>query len=115
MIKNTEQMQKEIRENMRGGGGSVEILHWFQPGEYNGKARLLAKITLREGCGIGTHTHDGEEEIFYIIKGTGVYDDNGVVKAVTAGDVTITKDGASHSIKNESTEDLLFVAVILTY
>lgn len=115
MVKSSEQLKLELREHMRGGNGSVEILHWLERDEYNGKARLLAKITLHEGCSIGLHQHNNEEEIFYIISGTGSFDDNGVQKAVKAGDVTVTGDGQSHSIANTGKDDLVIAAVILTY
>lgn len=115
MVKSSEQMKLEIREQMRGGNGHVEILHWLEREEYNGKARLLAKITLHEGCSIGAHEHNDEEEIFYIISGTGIFDDNGTQKPIKAGDVTVTTSGQSHSIANTGSDDLVLVAAILTY
>lgn len=115
MIKHSADMKLEIREHMRDGEGSVEILNLLDKGEYGGKARLIAKITLHEGCSIGEHMHTGEEEIFYIIKGEGVFTDNGEQKPIKTGDVAITRDGQTHSIKNNGTGDLEIVAVILLY
>lgn len=108
-------MVKEMRENMRGGKGSVEILHIFQKDELGGKARLHAKITLQPGCSIGFHTHEEEEEIFYIIRGTGTVDDNGKKETVTAGDAVLTGGGAGHAIENTGQEPLEMVATILLY
>jgi len=108
-------MIKEIREKMRGGSGSVEIVHIFKKDELMGKARLFARIILKKDCSIGFHTHDNEEEIYYIISGKGIVDDDGSSYEVTAGDAILTGNGAGHSIGNEQDEPLEVLAVILLY
>ena len=70
VIRRAEDMVKEVREKMRGGEGTVELLHIFRKDELKGRARLFAKITLQPGCSIGFHNHDDEEELFYILRGT---------------------------------------------
>lgn len=115
MVKKVEQMKAEIREKMRGGKGSVEMLHILEKDEIKGKVRLFAKVTLNPGCSIGEHDHVGEEEVYYVLKGTAQVNDNGVNKTVHAGDVILTGDGAFHSIENTGTEPLEFMAVILLY
>ncbi len=113
MIKQPDNMITELREHMRDGDGTVEIMHLFNKGEYDGKARLIAKITLHKGCSIGKHIHNNEEEIFYIIKGNGTFDDNGNILPVKQGDATITRNGQYHSIANTGDEDMEIIAVIL--
>jgi len=115
MLKRVEEMKKEIRERMRDGKGSVEILHIFSQDELKGKCRLFAKVTLKPGCSIGTHTHNREEEIYYILSGTATADDNGNVLTLRPGDALLTGNGAYHSIENAGTEDLVLMAVILLY
>jgi quercetin dioxygenase-like cupin family protein len=116
MIKNATDMRTEMREQMRGGKGSVKIAHLFEPGEFQGKARLMARVTLAPGCSIGPHEHAGEEELFYIAKGRGLVHDGGQVREVASGDAIITGGGSSsHAIENIGAEDLELVAVILTY
>lgn len=108
-------MKLEIRERMRGGNGNGEILHILNIDEMKGKVRLFAKITLNPGCSIGMHQHEGEEEAYYILKGTANVNDNGTERIVKPGDVVLTGDGASHSIENTSDEPLEFIAVIMLY
>ncbi len=115
MIRRSEEMLQEIREQMRGGSGRVEILHVFQRHELGGNARLCAKITLQPGCSIGFHNHDDEEEIYYIMRGTGTVNDDGHEAVVKAGDAVLTGDGAGHSIANTGDEPLEIMAVILLY
>ncbi len=115
MIRRAGDMLQEFRENMRGGSGKVEILHVFQHHELGGNARLCAKIILQPGCSIGFHTHDQEEEIYYIIRGTGLVNDNGKEAVVKAGDAVLTGDGAGHSIANTGDEPLEIMAIILLW
>ena len=49
-------------EHMRGGDGTVEIIRYLEPEEFNGNAKMIAKLVLKPGCSIGEHTHEGEEE-----------------------------------------------------
>lgn len=113
MIKKTNDFNTELRENMRGGDGTVEVTNFVTAEELNNKGRLFGKIVLKPGCGIGFHIHENDSELFYIMKGTAVYDDNGTKVTVNAGDVTVTPAGTGHSIKNESEEDVELIALIV--
>ncbi|MBE6696451.1 MAG: cupin domain-containing protein [Ruminococcaceae bacterium] len=113
MIKNFDDFKTELRENMRGGDGTVTVTSFVTAEELNDKGRLFGKITLKPGCGIGFHVHEKDSELFYILKGTAVYDDNGTKTTVTAGNVTLTPAGTGHAIKNESDEDVELIALIV--
>lgn len=113
MVKLNNSFTPDLRENMRGGDGVVEMTNFVSSAELNEKGRLFGKIVLKPGCGIGYHIHEKESELFYIIKGTAVYDDNGTKTQVHAGDVTITSPGQGHSIKNEGTDTVELVALIV--
>ncbi|MFZ5988315.1 MAG: cupin domain-containing protein [Bacillota bacterium] len=115
MIKRANEMVSEIKEQMRGGKGSVEILHIFKQDELKGKARLCAKITIEPGSSIGLHQHDNEEEIFYIISGKALINDNGTLKEAAAGDSILTGNGDSHAVENIGEEPLEMLAIILLY
>lgn len=115
MIKTANEMMTEIKQQMRGGSGSVEMTHIFKQDELKGKARLVARITLNTGCSIGFHEHAAEEEIYYIISGKGIVNDNGTEREISAGDAVLTGDRASHSIENREKTPLQFLAVILVY
>ena len=114
MIRKAEECKVELREHMRDGNGTVQITN-FAAGaaELNDKGRLFGKITLNPGCSIGFHIHEKDSELFYIMKGTGIYSDNGTPVTVTAGDVTLCPAGTGHAIANESDEVLELVAVIV--
>lgn len=113
MVKKFNSFTPELRKNMRGGDGTAEVTNFVTAEDLNNKGRLFGKIVLKSGCGIGYHVHENDSELFYIIKGTAVYDDNGTKTTVRAGDVTLTPAGTGHSIKNEGDEDVELIALIV--
>jgi mannose-6-phosphate isomerase-like protein (cupin superfamily) len=115
MIRKNLEMEKEVREKMRGGTGTVEILHIFRSAELKGRTRLFARLRLPVGSSIGFHRHEGEEEIFYILSGTGEVGEGGPSARVGPGDAVHTGNGAGHSIANPGPGLLEFLAVILVY
>jgi mannose-6-phosphate isomerase-like protein (cupin superfamily) len=116
MIKHRDAMQREVRERMREGTGSAEILHVFSKEDLRGRARLFARIRLGAGSSIGYHLHDAEEEIFYILSGTGtVREEDGADSGVGPGDAVLTGGGGGHTICNSGVEPLEFLAVILPF
>ena len=111
MINRKDNMPVDIKVNMRGGAGEA-VLTALSP-ELPAKMRLFSTITLKPGCGIGYHVHEKDSELFYILKGTATYDDNGTKTTLTAGDLALTPAGTGHSIKNEGAEDVELIALIV--
>ena len=98
---------------MRGGDGSVTVTELLTPGELSEKGRLCARLTLEPGSSIGYHMHEKEMELFYVLSGEGEYIDNDETVALYPGDMTLTPDGESHSIKNAGNKPLELLALIL--
>ena len=99
-------------ERVNGGAGFImkEVLIGAELGEH---CKMFSKVTLPPHCELGYHEHHGETETYYILTGTGMYDDNGKAVSAEAGDVFFCKDGDGHGLKNTGEEDLSFVALIL--
>ena len=114
MLKTTAQDRvTKTAEHVNGGAGFImkeELITPEQRGEHCG---LLNRITLKPNCEIGHHEHHGEAEMYYILEGTGMYEEDGEAVAVEAGDVTYCEDGHGHGLKNNGKEELVMVAVIL--
>lgn len=106
-------MKSQIRESMRGGPGQVDIMHIVGADNLPAKSRLFSLVTLEKGCGIGSHAHSGETEVFYVLEGEGVIDDNGEKKPFVKGDCNVCGGGASHAVTNEKDEPLKMIAVII--
>ena len=113
MIKKAAECKTEYRENMRGGNGTVELTNFVTPAQLNEKGRLFGTIVLKPGCSIGYHVHETDSELFYLIKGQALYNDNGTECILNAGDVMICPAGTGHSIANNGEEDAEVIAVIV--
>ena len=115
MLKKKAGQEVERRSAMRGGAGEVTVRHYLKPDEIKARTRLCAELVLPPGASIGPHDHVDEDEIYIIQKGKGAMTDGGKEILVEAGDAILTGQGASHSIKNTGTEDLVVTAVIIRY
>jgi len=111
MIKHASEMLYQERQ-MRGGNGLAQTLDFLKPEEMK-HCRLFSTITLRQGTSIGEHNHENETEYYWIISGEGVVTEADGEKVVKAGDLVITGDGASHAIRNDASEPLVFLALII--
>ena len=113
MIKRGGDFSKEVRKGMRGGDGEVLIERLWEPEtEIKADNRLFAKLTLEPGSSIGFHRHEGEEEVFYVIRGEAEADDDGEIVHLFTGDTIMTGGGAGHAIKSVGDEPLELLAVI---
>jgi len=115
MITRNGEMQPELRENMRGGKGAVTLEHWFKPEAFGAKIRLCTRMTLAPGSSIGSHTHDGEDEIYLVLAGSGLIQENGEWVPIQTGDAILTGKGGTHGVENNGTEPLVIAAVIILY
>lgn len=102
-----------VSKNIRGGSGEVQVTELMKSDEFCNKGRLFAKMTVKPGNSIGQHTHLGDFEAYYIIKGQGKYIDNGEEKRIYAGDFTLTCEGQGHELINDTNEDLEIIALVL--
>ena len=113
MIRRKDEISVEFK-CIRGGKGEAEM-HKLLLGEEEmyGKGRMFNHMSLAPGNSIGEHTHSGDNEIFYFLKGTGEYNDNGTIVSVGPGDVTICNDGELHGLVNNGSEPIELIALIL--
>ena len=115
MLKKRSQQETEERVAMRGGSGTVIVRHYLKPEEIKARTRLCAELILPPGASIGVHEHVDEDEIYLIQKGRGMMTDGGKEFEIAAGDAVLTGQGASHSIRNTGSEELVVTAIILKY
>ncbi|MBQ6411201.1 MAG: cupin domain-containing protein [Atopobiaceae bacterium] len=113
MIRRREDQAIEFK-CIRGGHGEVEMRKICESvEELYGKGRLFNLMVLAPGDSIGEHTHEGDNEIFYFLKGAGTYNDNGTLVKVGPGDTAICNDGELHGLVNDGDVPLEFIALIL--
>lgn len=112
MIIKKKQMKKDIRSQMRGGNGDIEITHLVNKEDLK-HSRLLGYITIPVNGSIGDHEHLDETEYYIVLKGIGIVVDDNIEKEVESGDVVVTGGGATHSIRNTGNIPLEMIAIII--
>ena len=81
----------------------------------NDSVVMYAKVTLKPGCSLGYHIHDGNSETIVVLQGTAEYNDNGKAMMLHAGDKVHCPSGEGHAIGNpaDAAEDLLLQALVI--
>ena len=70
------------------------------------KLKMFSRVQLLPGQKLAYHEHHGESEQYFILSGTGVYNDNGTEIPVGPGCVTCTRSGSGHGLENTGDEAL---------
>ena len=113
MIRRNEERRVDVKK-MFGGDGEAVLAHILNGAEeMYGKGRVFSVSTLKPGCEIGWHIHRGDGECFFILKGEGIYSDNGNIVTMRPGDMCFVDDGEGHSMRNDGSEDLEMIALVL--
>ena len=103
-----------VRTHAAGGMGDVCRANLLSNVQIHDKCSTFARITIKPGCSLGYHQHKGNSETYYILKGKGIYNNNGTEVEVGPGTTTFCPDGEFHALSNENgTEDLVFMALII--
>ena len=113
MIKKSAEITEQVLTNLRGGIGDIKLFHFMNEQEARGAGRVFAHIVIPPGNSVGEHTHEGDMEAYYILKGKALLLENEEEVILEAGDCNICADGGSHGIKNIGDEDLEFIAIVL--
>lgn len=104
----------DLRTQLRSGTGKIKMYHLLEENELMGKAKMCTRLIVEPGCSIGSHSHNPEAEIYYVIKGELEMNDNGVSCQMHEGDIMITGNGAMHGLNNKSHKTAEVFAIILT-
>jgi mannose-6-phosphate isomerase-like protein (cupin superfamily) len=72
---------------------------------------VFRKRALHAGASIGVHAQE-DDEIYYVISGTGEYTLDGKTIAVSAGTALLTRRGSTHGLRQTGKDDLV---VLITY
>lgn len=100
-------------EKPRGGEGHIDGFRYLDDKDLNNSLKGFYENNLAVGSSVGFHKHIEDEEIYYILEGKGIVDDNGIEKEVEAGDLIYTKDMEGHALKNIGDTPLKFLAFIV--
>jgi mannose-6-phosphate isomerase-like protein (cupin superfamily) len=113
MIRRRNEIREEHIHGLKEGKGTVKLFHLLEKDELSGKGRLCVREVIEPNNSVGYHRHEGDFELYYVLEGEGIVNDNGFETTVRKGDVVRTGNGEFHSIKNAGSADLELIALIL--
>jgi len=109
-VKNYFDAERTELPNCQGGDGTLYCSDFFA-GEAPGAFDFVRCLVLPSGTSIGSHVHEGTDELYVVLSGEGVYEENGERTAVATGDLVVLRSGGSHALYNTSVFDLRLLAV----
>lgn len=107
IIEHDVQVAKEQPGPHDGGGKTIGYSFFDGVTDYK---TAFKKRTLFPGSSIGYHPQQ-EDEIYYIISGTGQMKMNGKTFPVKPGDAILTRPGSSHSLTPDLNQELTLIIV----
>jgi oxalate decarboxylase/phosphoglucose isomerase-like protein (cupin superfamily) len=75
------------------------------------KNLVLSSTKLYRGQATRGHSHEGQEEVYFFVKGTGMMIVDEQKFRVNAGDIILIPDGAFHRVINDGEQNLVFNCV----
>jgi quercetin dioxygenase-like cupin family protein len=76
-------------------------------------ARLLVGLNAFEpGQEHALHAHAGQDKVYHVIEGEGLFLLEGRELAMTAGDLLVAPDGDAHGVRNTGGRRLLVIAIL---
>lgn len=93
-----------------GGGGMTTGYPFFE--DVKDLAFYFRKRAMHPGSAIGYHRQE-QDEIYYVLSGTGEYTLDGKKMTVGPGTALLTRKGSSHGLRQTGSEDLVIIVSYL--
>ncbi len=103
---NTDKTSREKIQNCHDGIGSIIFREVFSKKDFESNLEHFHETIIEPHATIGYHKHLGNEEIYYIVEGTGKMTVNDKEFDVTPGDAIMTQSGDSHGLSNTSDSNM---------
>lgn len=84
------------------GQGTIDFVRPFSASDFQSPLNFIDYVEIPPGHSIGYHPHSNNEEIYFIVAGSGLMTVNSTSQHVRAGDIIVNKVDWSHGIENNS-------------
>ncbi|MFC1714642.1 cupin domain-containing protein [Candidatus Poribacteria bacterium] len=112
LIKRRKDMIRQPLPECHGGRGALDWISVLDGADTRGKhINFIHDDILPPGASIGIHTHEHDEEYYYIVSGGGTMTLDGEQFEVSSGDITAVYPGGSHGLENDTNEDLRIIVI----
>jgi mannose-6-phosphate isomerase-like protein (cupin superfamily) len=111
MFRKKSEISVKTFTNCHGGKGDLVASLVLSKGDTNVGLQLMHDDVLPPGVSIGEHRHDGDEEFYYVVEGSGTMILDGKEYPMEAGDVSIVRPGHTHGLVNSATGPMRLIVV----
>lgn len=84
------------------GEGQIHFVRPFSDNDFQTDLSFVDYVEMPPGTSIGVHRHGDNEEVYFIIEGTGSMTTNDEVYPVKTGDLILNRPGWRHGLRNDS-------------
>ena len=114
MIFKSADQKRERRDRFQAGNGGGYCTHALEPSRQIRGSRFhqASRVELDPGAVISEHLHSDNEEMYWILSGSGLFIDDGIEVAALPGDLLLTGQGHRHGLRNTGAEPLVFLAIV---
>lgn len=110
MIKKTADFYEIIEKECCTGTGQAVLHQVIGDNEKYDAFDAYAIVTLGPDDSVGYHVHEGDMEIYTILEGSAIFNDNGTEVILNKFESGITYDGEGHAIRPQPGTTLKFLA-----
>ena len=93
------------------GEGSIGFVRLSEAFPLRGDWIFVDFASVPPGATVGLHQHAADEELYVVVRGSGVATTNGVDEAIAPGSILVNPPHAVHGIRNDGAEPLEFVVL----
>jgi mannose-6-phosphate isomerase-like protein (cupin superfamily) len=93
------------------GVGEIGFVRLTDRFPMRGRWEFVDFASVPPGCTVGLHEHAADEELYVVLRGTGVVTVNGAEERIDARCVLVNPPYAVHGIRNDGAEPLEFVVL----
>lgn len=89
-----------------GGEGTIRFVRPFESADFDTDLSFVDYVEIPPEASIGLHTHTDNEEIYFIVQGSGTMSTNGAAYRVQEGDLIVNRRFWTHGLRNDTNAPL---------
>ncbi len=94
-----------------GGSGPILFRRLLENTAFEAPVDFVDYTTIPPGSVIGRHQHMGNEEMYFVLAGRPLVTVESDTQRLAAGSLSVVRNGQSHELINDTTEDVTILVV----